>query len=136
MPTRVLIVTSTRVQRERLRAILRSEGNLELVGDAADGDSAVRLAASHRPHVILMDLDLSGTDALDAIRRIRGAWPDITVLAMTAYEADDALIEALRAGARGYLFTDASREAVLRTVRLAVRGELVLPPEIVERLEE
>ena len=131
---RVLIVDDHLVVREGLRLILETSEGIELVGDAADGASAVRLLEEVQPDVVLMDLRMPGMDGIECIERIRAAWPHIAVVILTTYNEDDLMIRGLRAGACGYLLKDTNRETLFNAIRTAARGETLLQPEIMARL--
>ena len=131
---RVLIVDDHLVVREGLRLILETSEEIELVGDAADGASAVRLVSEVQPDVVLMDLRMPGMDGIEAIERIRAEWPHIAVVILTTYNEDDLMIRGLRAGACGYLLKDTNRETLFNAIRTAARGETLLQPEMMTRL--
>jgi len=133
-PIRVLVADDHLVVREGLRLILGISKEFELVGEAGDGATAVRLAGELKPDVVLMDLRMPGMDGLEAIERIHTEWPQIAVVILTTYNEDDLMIRGLRAGARGYLLKDTSREALLDAVRAAARGETLLQPDIMARV--
>ena len=131
---RVLIVDDHLVVREGLRLILETREEIELVGDAADGADAVRLVSEVQPDVVLMDLRMPGMDGIEAIERIRAAWPHIAVVILTTYNEDDLMMRGLHAGACGYLLKDTNRETLFNAIRTAARGETLLQPEIMTRL--
>ena len=133
-PLRVLIADDHLIIREGLRLILETVEDMELVGEALDGAEAVRLSGELQPDVVLMDLRMPGMDGLAAIERLRQEQPQIAVVILTTYNEDDLMRRDLRAGARGYLLKDTSREALLNTIRAAARGEMLLRPEIVAGL--
>jgi NarL family two-component system response regulator YdfI len=133
-PLRVLIADDHLIIREGLRLILETVEDMELVGEAMDGAQAVRLAGELQPDVVLMDLRMPGMDGLAAIEHLRQEQPQIAVVILTTYNEDDLMRRGLRAGARGYLLKDTSREALLNTIRAAARGEMLLKPEIVAGL--
>lgn len=131
---RVLIVDDHLVVREGLRLILETSEGIELVGDAADGASAVRLVSEVQPDVVLMDLRMPGMDGIEALERIRAEWPHIAVVILTTYNEDDLMMRGLRAGASGYLLKDTNRETLFNAIRTAARGETLLQPEMMARL--
>ncbi len=133
-PIRVLIVDDHLVVREGLRFILGISKEFEWVGEAGDGATAVRLAGELKPDVVLMDLRMPGMDGLEAIKHIHTQWPHIAVVILTTFNEDDLMIRGLRAGARGYLLKDASREVLLDSIRSAARGQTLLQPEIMARV--
>ncbi len=133
-PIRVLVADDHLVVREGLRLILESADGFEVVGEACDGGEAVRLAEELEPDVILMDVRMPGVDGIEAIERIRARRPGAAIVVLTTFDEDALMMRALRAGARGYLLKDATREALLDAVRAAARGETVLRPDILARL--
>lgn len=131
---RVLIVDDHLVVREGLRLILETSEGIELVGDAADGASAIRLVSEVQPDVVLMDLRMPGMDGIETIERMRAEWPHIAVVILTTYNEDDLMIRGLRAGACGYLLKDTNRDTLFNAIRTAARGETLLQPEMMARL--
>ncbi len=132
---RVVVVDDHPVVREGLRMMLEemTEG-FELVSEATDGETAVRLVGEAQPDVVLMDVRMPGMDGLEALERIRRQWPQIAVLILTTYNEDELMIRGLQAGAAGYLLKDCSSETLLSAIRTAARGELLVQPEILTRL--
>jgi two-component system, NarL family, response regulator YdfI len=130
----ILIADDHLIVRQGLRLILETAEDLELVGEAADGAEAVRLAAELQPDVILMDLRMPGMDGLTAIEHLQAAQPHIAVVILTTFNEDDLMMRGLRAGARGFLLKDTDRETLFRAIRAAARGETLLKPEIMARL--
>jgi NarL family two-component system response regulator YdfI len=132
---RVVIVDDHQIVRDGLRLILQIEGkDIEMVGDASDGATALRLIEKAQPDVVLMDLRMPGMDGLEAITQIRARWPNIAVVILTTYNEDDLMLRGLRAGACGYLLKDVNRETLLHSIRRAARGETLLQPEVFTRL--
>jgi len=132
---RVVVVDDHQIVRDGLRLILQIEGkDMEMVGDASDGTSALRLIEKVQPDVVLMDLRMPGMDGLEAITQIRARWPNIAVVILTTYNEDDLMLRGLRAGACGYLLKDVNRETLLHSIRRAARGETLLQPEVFSRL--
>lgn len=131
---RVLIADDHLIVREGLRLILETADGVELVGEAANGAEALRLAQELHPNVVLMDLQMPVMDGLTAIERLRAEQPEIALVILTTYNEDDLMRRGLRAGARGYLLKDTDRATLLDTLRAAARGETLLKPEILARL--
>ena len=131
---RVVIADDHPIVREGLRLILEKAGDMALVGEAADGVTALEQVEQVQPDVVLMDLRMPGMDGLEAIRRIRRAWPQIGVLILTTYSEDELMIRGLRAGALGYLLKGSDLEGLLQAIRTAARGEALRQPEIMERV--
>ena len=131
---RVLVVDDHLVVREGLRLILETSEGIELVGDAADGASAIRMVSEVQPDVVLMDLRMPGMDGIEAIERICSEWPRIAIVILTTYNEDDLMIQGLRAGACGYLLKDIDRETLFNAIQTAARGETFLQPGTMTRL--
>lgn len=131
---RILLADDHRIFREGLRALLTSASDLEVVGEAGDGNEVVAKAAEVRPDVILMDLQLPGLNGVEATRRILQSQPNVNVLVLTMFEDTDTVLAAMRAGARGYLLKDTHEEALLRSVRAVANGEAMFGPAVAERL--
>ena len=134
---RVAVVDDHLVVREGLRLILEKAGKgkgFAVVGDAADGATALRMIEEMQPDVVLMDLRMPGMDGLEAIERIRITWPHIAVVILTTYNEDDLMLRGLRAGACGYLLKDTSRETLFHAIHAAARGELLVQPETMARI--
>jgi DNA-binding NarL/FixJ family response regulator len=131
---RVLLVDDHPVVREGLRGLLAAEPDLEVVGEAGDGEVAIRLATELRPDVVLMDLRMPGTDGVAATSRITRELPDVRVLVLTTYDNDTDILRAVEAGAAGYLTKDTPAAQLTAAVRAASRGETVLAPPVAARL--
>jgi NarL family two-component system response regulator YdfI len=131
---RILIADDHLIIRQGLRLILETADDLELVGEAADGAEAVKLAGELQPDVVLMDLRMPGMDGLTAIERLRVEQPHIAVVILTTFNEDELMMRGLRAGARGFLLKDTGRETLFNAIRAAARGETLLKPEIIARL--
>jgi DNA-binding NarL/FixJ family response regulator len=129
MTIRLLLADDHRMLREGLRRTLEEEG-LDVVGEAADGEEALRLAAKLRPDVVLMDVTMPVLDGVEATRQLHEHLPDIPVVILTMHADREVLARAIRAGAAGYLVKDCSTDEVVRTVRLAASGETALSPEL------
>ena len=133
-PTRILIADDHPHFRDGLRALLLSAPDVEVVGEAADGEKAVTLAERLQPDVILMDLNMPGMGGIEATRRILHTSPHISVLVVSMYEDDDSVFAALKAGARGYLLKGALKAEILRAIRAVTSGEAIFGPAIARRL--
>jgi len=133
---RVLLVEDQRMLRDGLRTILDLEPDIEVVGEAEDGLCAVQLAESLKPDVVLMDLKMPRLDGVEATRRIVGSLQGSRVVVLTTYDHDDLVLDALRAGAIGYLLKDDPADEMIRAVRLAARGESLLQPAVAAKLLE
>jgi NarL family two-component system response regulator YdfI len=132
---RVLVVDDHLVVRKGLQLMLEEAGeDFELVGEAADGLTAIRLVRELQPEVVLMDIRMPGMDGLETIERMHVEWPQIAVLILTTYNEDNLVVRGLRAGACGYLLKDTNRDTLFRAIRSAARGEMLLQPEIMARV--
>ncbi len=131
---RVLVADDHLIVRQGLRLILETDEALELVGEASDGAEAVQLARELAPDVVLMDLRMPGMDGLTAIERLQVDQPQVNVVILTTFNEDELMIRGLRAGAKGYLLKDTSRESLFAAIRAAAKGEALLSPEVLERL--
>jgi two-component system, NarL family, response regulator YdfI len=131
---RILIADDHLVVREGLQLILGMEEDLQVVGEAANGETAVRLAGELQPDVVLMDLRMPGMGGLEAIEQILARWPQMAIVILTTYNEDDLMIRGLQAGARGFLLKDTGRETLFHTIRAAARGETLLQPDVMLRI--
>ena len=131
---RILIADDHLVVREGLQLILSMEEDMAVVGEAADGETAVRLAGELQPDVVLMDLRMPGMGGMEAIGRILAEWPDMAIVILTTYNEDDLMLRGLQAGARGFLLKDTGRQTLFHTIRAAARGETLMQPEILLRV--
>ena len=133
-PIRVLIADDHAGFRSGLAALLGTQSDLALVGEAESGDVAVSQALALQPDVVLMDLNMPGLDGIAATRRIVDSSPHIAVLVLTMADNDAAVFDALRAGARGYLLKGADRAELTRAVRAVASGEAIFGPDVARRL--
>ena len=136
-PVRVLIADDQALVRKGLRMILEVEPELEVVGEAADGEQALLAARDTRPDVVLMDVRMPGMDGLEATRRLLvGGEDDPHVLILTTFDLDDYVYEALRAGASGFVLKDMPPEHLVAAIHTIAHGEALLSPIITRRLIE
>ena len=133
-PIRLLIVDDHPVVRDGLRGMFAGDQRFEVVGEAADGERAVVIAAALRPDVVLMDLRMPGVDGVTAITRLAQRGVPARVLVLTTYDTDSDVLPAIEAGATGYLLKDAPREELVRAVLAAAKGQAVLSPTVASRL--
>ena len=133
-PIRLLIVDDHPVVRDGLRGIFDGDPEFEVVGEAEDGPAGVDAADRLRPDVILMDLRMPGGDGAGAIRELAARSNPARVLVLTTFDTDSDVAPAIEAGATGYLLKDSPRDALVRAVRAAYRGESVLAPSVATRL--
>jgi DNA-binding NarL/FixJ family response regulator len=135
---RVLLADDQALVRAGFRALVDAQDDLEVVGEAADGEEAVRLAAELRPDVVLMDIRMPGVDGLEATRRIASD-EDLAgtrVVILTTFDLDEYVFEAIRVGASGFLLKDTEPPELLQAVRVVAAGEALLSPAVTRRLIE
>ena len=131
---RLLLVDDHPVVRDGLRGMFDSVEDITVVGEAADGEQAVTRAVAEAPDVVVMDLRMPGAGGVEAIRELRRRGVAARVLVLTTFDEDADLLDAVAAGATGYLLKDAPGEELVRAVRSAHRGEAVLSPAVASRL--
>jgi DNA-binding NarL/FixJ family response regulator len=131
---RVLLADDQRIVREGLATLLGLLDGVEVIGTAADGDEAVQLAAELRPDVVLMDLRMPRCDGVEATRRLRERDASVKVLMLTTYADDRSVIDALRAGARGYLTKDAGADEIERALVQVSEGRPAIDPAVQQHL--
>ena len=136
MPIRVLLADDHPVVCRGLAALLSTLDGFEVVGEAADGEAAVRETQLTRPDVVLMDIRMPGIDGVEATRRIRQAVPEAAVLVLTMYDEDATVFTAMQAGAQGYLLKGAEQEEIADAIRAVARGQAIFGPGIAARLLE
>jgi DNA-binding NarL/FixJ family response regulator len=133
-PVTVVVADDQSAVREGLVLLLGTLPGITVAGQAADGDAAVDLVAATRPQVVLMDLNMPGTDGVTATARITAEHPGTRVVVLTTYADDESIIGALRAGALGYLTKDATRAEIGRAITAAAAGQAVLDPSVQQAL--
>jgi DNA-binding NarL/FixJ family response regulator len=131
---RVLVADDHPVVRRGIGALLASLEGIEVVGEAADGEAAVRETQLTRPDVVVMDVQMPGLDGIEATRRLATLMPDTAVLVLTMFEDDETVFSAMRAGARGYLLKGAEQDDILAAVRSVVAGQVVIGPGVAHKL--
>lgn len=131
---RLLLADDHPLFRKGLRGLLATVPEVEVVGEAASGPEAARLAAELRPDLVLMDLQMPGGSGLEAIRAITAANPEARLLVLTLFADDDSVFAALRAGARGYVLKDADEDEIVRALRAVAHGEAIFSPAIAARV--
>lgn len=133
-PIRVLVVEDHGIVREGIRLLLETQPDMQVVGEASDGDTAVQKAAQLAPDIVLMDLGIPGIDGIEATRQITKKCPGTKVLALTVHDSDDHFFRSLDAGASGYILKGAASDELLFAIRAARRGEIYLHPSLGTRL--
>ena len=134
MPIRVLIADDHGVLRAGLRALLNAEPDLTVVGEAADGPEALRLAGEMRPDVVLLDISMPGPDGIEVTRQMKAMIPGVRVLILTVHEDEGLLHEAIRVGASGYILKRAVESELINAIRSVWRGDLYVHPAITRAL--
>ena len=130
----IVVVDDHPVVRNGLVALLRTIPGLDVVGEASDGDAAVRVVAEHEPDVVLMDVRMPGMDGIEATRRIREQTPGCRVLILTMHDDDATVFTAMKAGAQGYLLKEAEQDDIVRAVHGVVAGEAIFGPGVATRV--
>jgi two-component system, NarL family, response regulator LiaR len=134
MTIRILLADDHAVVRQGLKMFLGLDPDLEVVGEAENGEEAVRMAGTIQPDVVLMDLLMPVMDGVTATAKIRREFPDVEVIALTSILEDASVIGAIRAGAIGYLLKDTKAEELICAIKAAVAGQVQLSPKAAERL--
>jgi DNA-binding NarL/FixJ family response regulator len=133
---RVLLVDDQTLFRTGLARLLSEDGRIEIIGQAVDGADAVKQAAKLKPDVVLMDLKMPNVDGIEATRQIIEADPGIRVLILTTFETDNHVIQALKAGASGYVLKDSQAEAIVSSIQAVASGERVMASAVANRVLE
>ena len=130
----VLLVDDQTIVRQGLRSLLSLESDIVVVGEAADGRQAVELAQRLSPDIVLLDVRMPHMDGLQALRRIKAIAPQVSVIMVTLYDDPNYLLEAVSAGAAGYILKDATRQELIRAVRLIAEGGAIIAPTMMPDL--
>ena len=133
-PIKILLVDDQPLFREGLRTLLSVQADFEVVGEAGNGEEAIRLARSLLPSVVLMDLQMPVLDGVAATRRLRAEQPVCRIIVLTTFDDDEMVFDGLRAGAVGYLLKDAPSEKLAEAIRVAARGETFLQPSVAAKV--
>lgn len=131
---RVLIVDDQTMVRQGLRALLGFADDIAVTAEAGNGDEALEIVAIARPQVVLMDIHMPGTDGITATARLRRDFPDVAVIILTTFDHDSYVVEAVRAGACGFLLKDGDGDDLARAIRVAAAGDAVIAPRMLGRL--
>ncbi|CAG0943159.1 Response regulator protein VraR [Anaerolineae bacterium] len=131
-PIRVLIVDDHPMVRRGLKSLLSSYPDITVIGEAGDGATALRAVTDLMPEVILMDIQLPGLDGVEVAHQLRRVIPEAKIIALTAYENEEYVLKAMRAGANAYLLKSTSDETVVEAIRLAHQGKRMLSPTLMD----
>lgn len=131
---KILLVDDQSLFREGLRTLLEVQPDFQVVGEGSNGEESLRLAATTRPDVILMDLRMPVMDGVTATRRIRDLFPSMHVIVLTTFDDDETVFDGLRAGAVGYLLKDVTSDKLYEAIRAASRGEYFMQPSITAKV--
>jgi NarL family two-component system response regulator LiaR len=134
LPIRVLLTDDHAIVRKGVRALLATERDIQVVGEASNGAEAVAQAEALCPDVILMDLMMPTLDGIEATRQITALFPSVRVIVLTSFAADEKVFPAIKAGALGYLLKDSGPEELIRAIRQVYRGEPSLEPSIARKV--
>lgn len=134
MKVRVVVVDDNELLRAGLVTVLTSDPGIQVVGQAADGPAGVRVSRDHRPDLVLMDVEMPGGDGISATRRIVTELPGTRVLILTMFDLDDYVVQALRAGAAGFLLKTTPPRALIQGVHQCAAGETTVGPTVMDRL--
>ena len=134
LPIRVLLTDDHAIVRKGVRALLATERDIQVVGEASNGAEAVAQAEALCPDVILMDLMMPKLDGIEATRQITALFPSVRVIVLTSFAADEKVFPAIKAGALGYLLKDSGPEELIRAIRQVYRGEPSLEPSIARKV--
>jgi len=127
---KIIICDDQSIVRDGLEMLLKLEPDMQVVGTAGDGASAVELAAQKKPDMVLMDLKMPVMSGVEATRRIRAQFPEIKVLVLTTYADDEWVFDAIQAGASGYLLKDTPRDEVIKAIRGTAEGKTYVDPSV------
>ena len=129
---RIVVVEDHLLVREGIRDLLQQERDMEVVGEAADGEEAIALVNRVKPDIVLLDIAMPKLNGIEATKRIKAEQPRVSVLVLTAYDNEEFILAILEAGASGYLLKNIRSEELLKSVRSVYRGESVLHPSVLK----
>lgn len=131
---RVLVADDQAITRSGLQTLLAAQENMQVIGEARNGEEAVALAESLQPDVVLMDMRMPGINGIEATRRIHRSSPHISILVLTVFEDDTVVFPAIRAGARGYLLKDTEQDELIRAIQTVASGGAIFSPGIAQKV--
>ncbi len=129
-PIRVLLVDDHQVVRAGLRMLLGRAAGVEIVAEAGDASEALHALAAHRPQVVLLDLSMPGASGLEVIERARREWPEVRIVILSVHAEEELIVQALRAGAAGYLLKDAGPDELEKAIRIVAAGDTYVAPNL------
>lgn len=135
-PVKVLLVDDQSLIRMGFRMVLESVDDIEVVGEAADGDTGMKMVKALKPDVVLMDVRMPNMNGIEATAEIVAAYPDVKVLILTTFDLDEYAFGALRAGASGFLLKDAKPEELIAAIRNVAHGDATISPRVTRRMLE
>ena len=135
-PYQIVIVEDHTILREGLRSLLREHEDLDVVGEAADGRSAIRCVLSKLPDLVLMDLSMPKMNGFEAIKEIKKQRPEVKIIALTVHNTDEYILMTLQAGADGYVLKDATHDELLMAIRQVLSGKQFLSPSVSGKIIE
>ena len=133
-PIRIVIAEDHAVVRQALRVMLEMEPDVTVVGEAVDGEEAAKLTDEQKPDLVVLDVRMEGMDGVEATRKIREQNPETAILILTGFGDEDILVNAVEAGAHGFLLKDATHDELLDAIRRLVKGESLITPSLLRRL--
>jgi DNA-binding NarL/FixJ family response regulator len=133
-PVRIVVVDDQALFRTGLARLLNEDPRIQVIGQAEDGAVAVDLVAKVKPDVVLMDLKMPNLDGIEATRRMLAGNPKVRVLILTSFDADTSIIQALKAGAAGYVLKDSQAEAIISSILAVMSGERVMASAVAQRV--
>ncbi len=134
MKIHIVVVDDHPVVRDGLIAMLNTQSDFEVVGEAGDGEEALQKVAKHNPDVLLLDLEMPGVDGVETLRRLQEEKAQVRVIVFTVFDTDERIVSAMQAGAKGYLLKGAPRDEVFRAVRVVNEGGSLLEPLVASKL--
>ena len=134
MKIRIVVVDDHPVVRDGLIAMLNTQSDFEVVGEAGDGEEALQKVAKRNPDVLLLDLEMPGVDGIETLRRLQEEKVQVRVIVFTVFDTDERIVSAMQAGAKGYLLKGAPRDEVFRAVRVVNEGGSLLEPLVASKL--
>ncbi len=131
---KIVIAEDHTILRDGLRALISSQNNLEVIGEAGDGREAVRIVDNLEPDLLLIDLSMPKMNGIEAIKEIKNQHPDIKIIILTVHKSDEYIFASLKAGANGYMLKDASQNELLQAIQYVLNGKSFISPSISDRV--